>query len=91
MSMEPKQPIKTPEEILAEIQNMSEMDHLGLTLKAENDPIFRNKLDAVHGLIACWNCGRSMQKPAFINNIKGKGTNTMNLRCMCGELTVIKF
>ena len=85
---------ETPEEILAKLQDMSEMDHLGLTLKAENDPFFRNKIDVLHGIFPCWHCGRSMQKPAFISNMKagkGKGTNKMKLRCLCKKVTVIKF
>ena len=71
---------------------LTELEEIELDISV--DKFTRQKsFDEIQGIIYCWNCGRTLQKPQMFQNIKskGKGTSTFKMKCMCGETTEVKF
>ena len=80
-------------ELLAKLiagEQLTELEKI--TLDMSTDAFTKRKTeDAVNDIIYCWNCRRALQKPQMFRNIKGKGSNTFRMKCMCGETTEVKF
>ncbi len=71
-------------------EQLTELEKIELDLTT--DQFTKQKaFDQIHGIINCWNCGRTLQKPKMFQNFKGKGTNTFKMTCMCGETTEVKW
>jgi len=82
-------------EMLKKLMDGGQLTELeNIELEATSNPFLKQKAeDAVNHIIYCWSCRRALQKPQMFRNIKlkGKGSNTFRMKCMCGESTEVKF
>ena len=82
-------------ELFKKIQAGKELDELEKLELEMITPMLQNQkaFDAAYGIVYCWSCQRALQKPEFFKNVilKGKGTNTFRMKCMCGEYTEVRF